>query len=387
MHIDTFIVVSQHLYRFTLRSEFKNGWMMQRNTKGNVLDERIARARSYRMEDLLLDLGSEPSSKEKNKWHCPFHGGGSFHVWPEQNRGKCFGCDLTKGRSVDPIGLLMVMEKIDFVDAVVKLSGTVPEERKVRVLPRTKLRSLKKRSSLETCPEMNSRIYHDLIRFAKGQDQGLGRSYMESRGIPWDTAHGRYSLTWLQDPDEASEFLSNHYWSDEIESSGLMTGRNRFCFRLPLLLVPYFKDGFITEIEGLIRKEDRGGAMGHGTKCIALSGIPRGLWGLDFLRSNEEVVLVEGVIDALSMIILTGKENVLSVPGVSNMRRVIESDLRLKKKIRILADRDPQGEEFSIGLKDALLSESPDSRIIINRYPEGLNDANDWLKESMGISA
>ena len=127
--------------------------------------------------------------------------------------------------------------------------------------------------------------------------------------------------------------------------------------------------------------------MGHGTKCIALSGIPRGLWGLDFLRSNEEVVLVEGVIDALSMIILTGKENVLSVPGVSNMRRVIESDLRLKKKIRILADRDPQGEEFSIGLKDALLSESPDSSIIINRYPEGLNDANDWLKESIGISA
>ena len=347
----------------------------------------LARAREYPIEDLLLRLGSEPSGSERNKWYCPSHGGSSLHVWPEKNIGKCFGCDITRGKAMDPIGLLMALEGIDFVPAVEKLSGKDIRVEAIRENTTSKSRYMKKRSSIEPSPEMNSRIYHDLIRFAKGQDQSAGRSYMESRGIPWDTAHGRYRLTWLQDPVEASDFLSNHYWSDEIESSGLMTGRNRFCFRLPLLLVPYFKDGFITEIEGLIRKEDRGGAMSRGTKCIALSGIQRGLWGLDFLRSNEEVVLVEGVIDALSMIILTGRENVLSVPGVSNMRRVIESDLRLKKKIRILADRDPQGEEFSIGLKDALLSESPDSRIIINRYPEGLNDANDWLKESIGISA
>ena len=64
---------------------------------------------------------------------------------------ECFGCDLTKGRSVDPIGLLMVMEKIDFVDAVVKLSGTVPEERKVRVLQNET--GLKKRSSLKLVPK------------------------------------------------------------------------------------------------------------------------------------------------------------------------------------------------------------------------------------------
>ena len=86
-----------------------------------------------------------------------------------------------------------------------------------------------------------------------------------------------------------------------------------------------FKDGFI-KIEGLIRRRIEGEQWVMEPSASHFR-VKRSV-GFDF-RSNEEVVLVEGVIDALSMIILTGRERALV--RVSIMRRVIESDLRLEE--------------------------------------------------------
>ena len=82
----------------------------------------ITNARQVPIETALELLGARPSQKEAHKWYCPVHGGSSFHVWTESNQGICFGCDITKGRAIDSIGLLMAVRGLSFQEAVKQLS-------------------------------------------------------------------------------------------------------------------------------------------------------------------------------------------------------------------------------------------------------------------------
>lgn len=346
----------------------------------------IEKARQVRMEVVLESLGSNSSEKERNKWHCPAHGGTSFHVWPESNRGQCFGCNLTSGRNVDPLGLLMATRRIGFVEAVEQLTGVVRTSggQNNQVQRVTKKRQTKR---ITPCPEMNSRIYYHLFNIASGQDQSAGKIYLEGRGIPWEWAHSRFGLTWLQDPKIAFDILNDNYWNEEIESSGLVNSRGGFGYWFPLLLVPYFDGDYIVDIEGLIKKEDRGRNMNEDVKSLALKGIPRHLWGLNHISKGGGAVLVEGVIDALSVMRLTGEENVIAVPGVGQIEKVLQPKIGLLAHLRVLADRDEHGEGFSKQLRDQLAFKFPNVEITLNRYPEGLNDANEWLMKKTLIAA
>ena len=234
---------------------------------------------------------------------------------------------------------------------------------------------------------MNSRIYYDLLRLARTQDQTHGKDYLESRGIPWEWAFEKYGLTWIETPKVVYEFLRDNYWPDEIQSSGLVNKKGGFNFWFPILLAPYFKDDYIIEIEGLIRKTDRGKILPEGVKSLALSGAPRNLWGLNHAEKGEEAVLVEGVIDALSIILLTGKENVLAVPGVGQIEKALQEKIGLLSRLRVLADRDEHGEGFSKKLRDQLAARFPNVEITLNRYPEGVNDGNEWLMQKTLMAA
>ena len=92
--------------------------------------------------------------------------------------------------------------------------------------------------------------------------------------------------------------------------------------------------------------------------------------------------MVEGVIDALSIILLTGKENVLAVPGVGQIEKALQEKIGLLSRLRVLADRDEHGEGFSKKLRDQLAARFPNVEITLNRYPEGVNDGNEWLMQN-----
>ena len=344
----------------------------------------ITNARQVPIETVLGLLGARPSQKEAHKWYCPVHGGSSFHVWTETNRGMCFGCGITKGRAIDSIGLLMAVRGLSFPEAVKQLSEIKKPSESRKVIS---FSSKKGKTDIEPSPEMNSRIYYDLLRLARTQDQTHGKDYLESRGISWEWAFEKYGLTWIETPKVVYEFLRDNYWPDEIQLSGLVNKKGNFNYWFPILLAPYFKDDYIIEIEGLIRKTDRGKFLPKGVKSLALSGVPRNLWGLNHAEKGEEAVLVEGVIDALSIILLTGKENVLAVPGVGQIEKALQEKIGLLSRLRVLADRDEHGEGFSKKLRDQLAARFPNVEITLNRYPEGVNDGNEWLMQKTLMAA
>ena len=352
--------------------------------KTSIENSLIINARQVRIETLLESLGSRPSQKEAHKWYCPAHGGSSFHVWTEKNRGMCFGCGITKGRAADSIGLLMAIRGLSFSEAVKQLSKMNRSYGGTSVIT---MNPTKENTSIVPSPEMNSRIYYDLLRLARTQDQTNGKDYLESRGIPWEWAFEKYGLTWIETPKVVHEFLKDNYWPDEIQSSGLVNKKGSFNYWFPILLAPYFKDDYIIEIEGLIRKTDRGKFLPKGIKSLALSGVPRNLWGLNHAEKGEEAVLVEGVIDALSIILLTGNANVLAVPGVGQIEKALQEKIGLLSRLRVLSDRDEHGEGFSKKLRDQLAARFPNVEITLNRYPEGVNDGNEWLMQKTLMAA
>ena len=81
------------------------------------------------------------------------------------------------------------------------------------------------------------------------------------------------------------------------------------------------------------------------------------------------------------------EENVIAVPGVGQIEKVLQPKIGLLSHLRVLADRDEHGEEFSKQLRDQLAFKFPNVEITLNRYPEGLNDANEWLMKKILIAA
>ena len=344
-------------------------------------DQQIRNARDFRIEKALELLGSFSSGREKNKWLCPVHSGSSFHVWPDRNKGKCFGCDITSGRSVDSIGLVSAVQNVSFVEAVKFLTSVSPHNIKnlpVDKNPRTRS-DYSDKKQIEFCPETNSRIYYHLLSIARNQDQSEGQNYLKQRMIPWEVAHELHKMVWLKDPRSAFEILRENYFTDELESAGLISKKRRFLFSFPILLVPYFEQDYIRSIEGLIRKQDRGRYLNSSIKSLALSGIKRIAWGLNNLRANTEAVAVEGVIDALSISVLSGEQAVIGVPGSQNHEALVHPEIGKLNRIKIIGDQDEAGFLFSISLRDVLKKFFPKLKVDVRRYPIKFNDANEWL--------
>jgi hypothetical protein len=87
--------------------------------KGALTDDAIQAARDVPVEDLF----NQPFKRAGRTLVglCPFHEDRtpSFHIYPDQNRGWCYGCN----QGGDAIGLTMMLHDYGFKEAVQLLTG------------------------------------------------------------------------------------------------------------------------------------------------------------------------------------------------------------------------------------------------------------------------
>lgn len=90
--------------------------------KGAITDDLINHAREVPVES-LFDQTFRRSGRGLVGL-CPFHEEKtpSFHIYPEQNRAWCFGCNRGGG----PIDVVMLQQEVDFKHAVLILTGDHP---------------------------------------------------------------------------------------------------------------------------------------------------------------------------------------------------------------------------------------------------------------------
>ena len=337
------------------------------------------KAKAVPIADILQRLGIKPAA-ESHKWECPFHGGSdSLHDYGDKF--KCFGC----GASGDGIELVERAENLKFADAV----EWIIRERIEKDFKRSGIRRKRKGAPppsptpvppTPTVTSDTSDIYDLLITSCLEQDQTRGHEYLKSRGIDPDWACEKFCVSWIDDPKKSEHFLKGHNIEKaDLERAGLINSKGNFLYWQPVLVFPFFNsDNRPVYLEGHIRKQDRKGKQ----KSIALAGkIPRPLWGLDQIVGSTTAHLTEGIIDALSLMVILEVSNVVAITGAAAFKAEQGSSLSSLDELVVLTDTDDAG----MKLKTDIARHTDGISFRWLEYPEGCNDANDWLlKEKHG---
>ena len=143
----------------------------------------------------------------------------------------------------------------------------------------------------------------------------------------------------------------------------------QFNQKVPVICFPYFSN------EKLINIKYRGPQKSFNM----VSGAELIFWNIDCLSNNDEVIIVEGEIDALTFI-QAGFENILSVPNGANKNlEYLDSCIDAFpdiKKIYIATDQDTKG----IELKGELIRRLGAERCWVVSFKD-CKDANDYLQK------
>lgn len=143
----------------------------------------------------------------------------------------------------------------------------------------------------------------------------------------------------------------------------------QFGKEVDVICFPYFINGKLVNIK--YRGPQKSFKMVSGAELI--------FWNIDCLKENNEVIIVEGEIDALSFI-QAGYENTVSVPNGANKNLIyLDSCVELFepiKKIYIATDQDTKG----IELRDELIRRLGPERCYLVSFKE-CKDANEYLQK------
>jgi len=299
------------------------------------------------------------------KGRCPLHDDDkpSFIVTPEKNLWHCLGCD--KGGSV--IDLVMAMEGISFAEAVYKLMNHLPPEANGQPTSRT---SPVDQERQEIPPgkalallERTMTVYERTF-----SEDDKAKKYLESRGIVDAGLFAKHRIGY-SNGTIADILPGNGGVRDELASIGILIDRKRERFA-DCVVFPVF------DIEGSIQTL-YGRHLGYGQmRHLYLPGRPKGLWNVQVIRTYSEIILVESVIDALSVEV-AGYPNVAAIQGTG---AIGDDAVKLLQrygvtKIKVMFDGDDAGRKASQRMVEKLSSSFSCSALLL---PDGL-DPNDFL--------
>ena len=290
---------------------------------------------------------------------CPFHEdkNPSFVVTPEKNLFHCLGCDA--GGSV--IDLVMKLDGTDFKETVHKLLASTNLVRPASETPKR----------LAVPPEKANTLLERVIAvyektFAEVPD---GKAYLEKRGITDAGLFARHRIGYAS--GKLKELLpSGGTVRDELKALGILleNGHERFagCVTFPV----YGPDGRLVTIYGRYTQD---GLKRH----VYLPDRSTGLWNAAAVKTYPEIILVESVIDALS-VMMAGQGNVMAIQGTNGFD---EADIKTLntygvQAVTLLLDGDEAGGKAAARLRPRL--EAAGLAVTVKALPAS-DDPNSYL--------
>ena len=284
---------------------------------------------------------------------CPFHDdkNPSLIISPAKGLFNCPACG-TGGSVID---FAMKFHKIDFKEAVLELSGKSEirmskSETNLKIETGENLKPETLNSTLS--PERQSELLEKAVSFyEKTFSNGAGaegRKYLESRGLT-DAGLFTKHRTGFADGSLLKALPSSGKVLDELESLGILCRGESGHFErfLNCVVVPVFdEEGNITTLYG---------RSVEGRKHVYLPDRPTGLFNAPVMKTYPEIVLVESVIDALSLE-MAGINNVISIQSTNGLG---DNDMRIMKEcgirtITLMLDGDKPGRAASLDLMGRL---------------------------------
>jgi DNA primase len=306
--------------------------------------------------DLVDVVGSSVPLKRAGssyKGLCPFHAEKtpSFHVFPETQTWKCFGC----GAGGDVFSFVMQRDGVEFAEALRILAaraGVALEG------PRDPTRA-QADERLQRANEAAALYYHALLmQHAVG---AAARRYLDHRGIHEET-RARFLLGYA--PEEPAALVRHlqelGFQREEIVAAGLAVAREEPAGTG----TPPLRDRFRQRLMFPIR-DAQGRTIGFGGRTLLPDGVPKylnspqtplfekgaHLYALDLareaIRATRQAVIVEGYVDAITAH-QAGFRNVVAALGTALSPRQLASLGRLADDIVFALDPDAAGQQATL---------------------------------------
>jgi len=325
---------------------------------------------------------------------CPFHDDKtpSLVVSPDKNLWHCLGVCNTGGSVID---WMMQLEKVGFRKAVEMLLEQ--QGRVASIEPREKKpQMLKPVTNID-----NQALLHRVIEHyhQQLQNHSAARQYLANRGLDSDELINQFKLGFSDRKVGLESILSSRPSKvgkaerQALKDIGIKldSGVERFggSIVVPVIMPMDGRNveapggnastnqGVITEVYG--RKINDGlkkGTAKHGY----LPGSHAGVWNLEGLQNQQEIILCESLIDAMTCWV-NGFKNVTASYGVNGFTDELLTVIHSENIERVLIayDRDEAGDKAASGLIERLTGERVAAVRV--KLPPGL-DVNEWACQS-----
>ncbi|MDZ7719413.1 MAG: DNA primase [Balneolaceae bacterium] len=312
---------------------------------------------------------------------CPFHDENtpSFHVTPRLGIYKCFGC----GESGDVFNFVMEMEGIGFPESLRTLAERygidIPDDHSDEDSEATK-----KREGVLHALKFAGLFYHRQL--LESPEAEKARSYLESRGYPtkiWKnfglgfSPSGSALLKEAQEEGIKEEYLLE---ADLIKPSNRDDGYFD-SFRDRLMFPIFNPSGKLIAFAGRILNENKKTAKYINSSQTIVYNKSEVVYGVNFakneIRKEEEVILVEGYTDVITMH-QKGIKNVVASSGTSLTAGQIKILQRYGNRIVMIYDADTAGQTaMERGMNIAL---EQGMEVNLMELPEG-EDPDSFVKQ------
>lgn len=262
----------------------------------------------------------------------------SFIVTPARNLFHCPGC----GRGGGPIDFVMMMDGLTFRAAV---DALFTQNNIVRRAAGIVAASGEKKSPL---PEERAQVLLERVVtiYAQAFAESPGRAYLENRGLVDLGLLEKHRVGYAA--GQLAQLLPREGGvRGELSLLGILLdeqGRERFagCVVFPVL----DDSGRIVTLYG---------RSIAGRRHVYLPHRPQGLWNVAIVKAAPHVLLVESVIDALSVAV-AGVGNVISIQGANGFSAEDAAALRAQglQRVTLLLDGDTAGRAGTERLKEKL---------------------------------
>ncbi len=333
--------------------------------------------------DIVEVIGTRITLKKAGKNYsglCPFHNEKtpSFSVSPDKQFFHCFGCQ----ESGTALGFVMLHDRLDFVEAVEALAGSIGLD-----VPREKGTSSKKIKTDSKLLEALSKatvFFKYQLRISES-----AKKYLQSRGISGALARD-FQLGYAPPGWQVLESNLDGVSKKSLLDAGLLSrSENGKTF-------DRFRDRIIFPI-----RNTRGQIIGFGGRLISSDGGPKylnspetqtfkkgeELYGLYEARKSqsrlEKILVVEGYMDVLSLV-QSGIDNVVATLGTATNEMHFQKLFRHTNEIVLCFDGDAAGRQAGWkALERAVPTLTDQKQVKLVFLPE--DEDPDTLVQKLGI--
>ncbi|PEN12903.1 DNA primase [Longibacter salinarum] len=307
--------------------------------------------------DVINDYVNLKRSGSRFKGLCPFHDENtpSFSVDPEKNLYYCFGCQ----RGGDVFKFVQEIEGVGFLESVRMLA-----ERFGVPLPDDEINpeAASEKEAIFHALRWAARWFYNQLTDTNGGYEAM--EYLHDRGFQ-DRTIARFGLGWAPDRWDGLLKAAKEEQIDEeiLQRAGLIIERNdgsgyydRYRGRVIFPILSHV--GKVLGFGGRILDADADQPKYINSPETEVYDKSRVLYGLrqakQAIRSEEEVLLVEGYTDVISLY-QAGVENVVASSGTSLTDGQVQTLDRYAKRIVLLYDADEAGSRAAVRAMNLVL--------------------------------